>query len=50
MLRNINLQNPSRGILKREGKLKIFLDTKCFDHILNKNDLAAIKLLDYLNT
>lgn len=50
MLRNINLQNPDRGILKRAGKLKIFLDTECFNHILNKNDLAAIKLLNYLNT
>ena len=50
MLRNINLQNPSKAILKREGKLKIFLDTECFNHSLDNNDLVAVKLLNYINS
>ncbi len=49
MLRNINLQNPNKAILKKVGKLKIFLDTECFNKILNKNDLVAVKLLNYIN-
>jgi len=50
MLRNINLQNPSKFILKKEEKLKIFLDTECFNHSLENNDLVVVKLLNYINT
>lgn len=48
MLKKINLWGLNRNILKRKRKLKIFLDTKCFDHILNK--LAAEKILNYINS
>ena len=50
MLENINLRNPSKAILKREGKLKILLDTECFNHSLYNNDLITVKLLKYINS
>ena len=46
MLRNINLQNPSKAILKREGKLKILLDAECFNHSLDNNDLVDLQIGD----
>ena len=50
MLRKFNLQNPSKAILKREGKLKILLDAECFNHSLDNNDLVAVNLLNYINS
>jgi len=40
----------SRAITKREGNLKIFLDTKCFNHLLCKNNLDLEKILNYMNS
>jgi len=40
----------SRAIIKREGNLKIFLDTKCFNHHLCKNNLDLEKILNYMNS
>jgi len=40
----------SKTIIKREGNLKIFLDTKCFDYLLSKNDLEIEKILNYINS
>jgi len=48
MLKKINLLGLDRDILKRKKKLKIFLDTKCFNHVLNK--LTAEKILNYINS
>jgi len=46
----LNNTNPNRAILKRAGKLKILLDTECFNHSLDNNDLVAVKLLNYINS
>ena len=48
MLKKINLLGLDRDILKRKRKLKIFLDTECFNHVLNK--LSAKKILNYINS
>ena len=40
----------SRVIIKREENLKIFLDTKCFNHLLCKNNLDLEKILNYMNS
>jgi len=40
----------SRAIIKKEGNLKIFFDTKCFNHLLCKNNLDVEKILNYMNS